>query len=120
SEAPKAPDPASLEASSAEDVPPAGGVVVGDPCGAEDAEHPSTVGVSTTTGPAGGTAKGDVRVQELSKLQDTVARRMSESKATAPHFYLQAEIDMSRAVEARARIKASVADGEVVPSFNDM
>jgi dihydroorotate dehydrogenase (NAD+) catalytic subunit len=31
---------------------PAGGVVVGDPRGAEDAEHPSTVGVSTTTGPA--------------------------------------------------------------------
>ncbi len=30
----------------------AGGVVVGDPRGAEDAEHPSTVGVTTTTGPA--------------------------------------------------------------------
>src|SRR4029077_20419506 len=46
SEAPKAPDPANPEASSAEDVPPAGGVMVGDPRGAEDAEHPRTVGVS--------------------------------------------------------------------------
>jgi pyruvate dehydrogenase E2 component (dihydrolipoamide acetyltransferase) len=45
---------------------------------------------------------------------------MSESKATAPHFYLEAEIDMSRAVEARARLKASAGEGEVVPSFNDM
>ena len=45
---------------------------------------------------------------------------MAESKATAPHFYLEAEIDMSRAVEARARIKAAAAEGEVVPSFNDM
>jgi dihydroorotate dehydrogenase (NAD+) catalytic subunit len=34
-------------------VTPAGGVVVGGPRGAEDAEHPSTVGVTTTTGPAG-------------------------------------------------------------------
>ncbi len=45
---------------------------------------------------------------------------MAESKATVPHFYLQAEIDMSRAVEARARIKAADTEGEVVPSFNDM
>ena len=45
---------------------------------------------------------------------------MAESKATAPHFYLTSEIDMSRAVEARARIKAASGDGEVVPSFNDM
>ena len=45
---------------------------------------------------------------------------MSESKATAPHFYLEAEIDMSRAVEARARLKAAAGEGEVVPSFNDM
>jgi pyruvate dehydrogenase E2 component (dihydrolipoamide acetyltransferase) len=45
---------------------------------------------------------------------------MSESKATAPHFYLEAEVDMSRAVEARARLKGAAKDGEVVPSFNDM
>jgi pyruvate dehydrogenase E2 component (dihydrolipoamide acetyltransferase) len=66
------------------------------------------------------TAKGQTTVQELTKLQQTVARRMAESKATAPHFYLEAEIDMSRCVEARARIKASAKEGEVVPSFNDM
>jgi pyruvate dehydrogenase E2 component (dihydrolipoamide acetyltransferase) len=66
------------------------------------------------------TAKGTTQVQELTKLQQVVARRMSESKATAPHFYLEAEVDMSRCVEARARIKASAKDGEVVPSFNDM
>ena len=45
---------------------------------------------------------------------------MAESKATAPHFYLQASIDMSRCVEARSAIKAAAAEGEVVPSFNDM
>ena len=68
----------------------------------------------------GETAKGQVTVEELSRLQQVVARRMSESKATAPHFYLEAEIDMSRAVEARARLKAAAGEGDVVPSFNDM
>jgi pyruvate dehydrogenase E2 component (dihydrolipoamide acetyltransferase) len=66
------------------------------------------------------TAKGEVTHQEPSKLQATVARRMAESKATAPHFYLQVEIDMTKAVEARTAIKAAAPEGSVVPSFNDM
>ncbi|HEX3292685.1 MAG TPA: dihydrolipoamide acetyltransferase family protein [Solirubrobacterales bacterium] len=66
------------------------------------------------------TAKGQVEVVELTKLQQTVARRMAESKATAPHFYLQAEIDMTSAVDGRAKLKASAREGEVVPTFNDM
>ncbi len=45
---------------------------------------------------------------------------MAESKATAPHFYLTSEIDMSRAVDARKRIKAASGEGDIVPSFNDM
>jgi len=66
------------------------------------------------------TARGSAETIELTRLQQTVARRMAESKATAPHFYLTCDIDMSSAVEARARIKAVAAEGEVVPSFNDM
>src|SRR5260221_2639609 len=45
---------------------------------------------------------------------------MSESKATALHFYLRALVDMSRAVEGRALVKAGATEGDVVPSFNDM
>ena len=66
------------------------------------------------------TAKGTVETVELTKLQQVVARRMAESKATAPHFYLTSEVDMSAAVAARARIKEISSEGEVVPSFNDM
>ena len=66
------------------------------------------------------TAKGRTEVVELSKLQQTVARRMAESKATAPHFYLQAEIDMSAAVQGRKSLKESANEGEPVPTFNDM
>jgi pyruvate dehydrogenase E2 component (dihydrolipoamide acetyltransferase) len=66
------------------------------------------------------TAKGQTTYQDLSRLQQVIARRMAESKAVAPHFYLQTEIDMSAAVEARARIRAMTPEGEIVPSFNDM
>jgi pyruvate dehydrogenase E2 component (dihydrolipoyllysine-residue acetyltransferase) len=66
------------------------------------------------------TAKGQVEVVELTKLQQTVARRMAESKATAPHFYLQAEFDMTAAVDGRKKLKAMATDGEAVPTFNDM
>jgi pyruvate dehydrogenase E2 component (dihydrolipoamide acetyltransferase) len=66
------------------------------------------------------TAKGQVSYEELSKLQSTIARRMSESKATAPHFYLRASIDMSRAVAGRALLKEAAGEGDLVPSFNDM
>jgi pyruvate dehydrogenase E2 component (dihydrolipoamide acetyltransferase) len=66
------------------------------------------------------TAKGQVEVVELTRLQQTIARRMAESKATAPHFYLQAEFDMTAAVEGRATLKAQAKEGEVVPTFNDM
>jgi pyruvate dehydrogenase E2 component (dihydrolipoamide acetyltransferase) len=62
-------------------------------------------------------AKGEVRIQELSRLQRTVSRRMAESKATAPEFQLNMEIDMSGCVELRSRLK-EVADP--APSFNDM
>jgi pyruvate dehydrogenase E2 component (dihydrolipoamide acetyltransferase) len=72
------------------------------------------------TGPAVETAKGTVSYEDPTKLQSTVARRMAESKATAPHFYLEAEVDMSRLVEARKQIKATAGEGDAVPSFNDM
>jgi pyruvate dehydrogenase E2 component (dihydrolipoamide acetyltransferase) len=62
-------------------------------------------------------AKGEVEFHELTRLQQTVTRRMAESKATAPDFQLVAEVDMSAAVELRARLK-EVADP--APSFNDM
>src|SRR3954469_16977336 len=62
-------------------------------------------------------AKGDVDVHELSRLQQTVSRRMAESKATAPDFALSLDVDMTACVELRERLK-EVSDP--APSFNDM
>ena len=53
----------------------------------------------------------------VSQMRKTIARRLSESKFTAPHFYLTMEINMDKAIEARKSIN------EVSPvkiSFNDM
>ncbi|HKF81502.1 MAG TPA: dihydrolipoamide acetyltransferase family protein [Solirubrobacterales bacterium] len=81
---------------------------------------PSTQPEGAGPAPSAETAKGNVQTQDLNKLQQTIARRMAESKATAPHFYLTIEIDMGKAVEARAGFKAAAKEGDVVPSFNDM
>ena len=57
------------------------------------------------------------RDEKLSQMRKTIARRLSDSKFTAPHFYLTMEIDMSKAVESRKDLN------EVSPvkiSFNDM
>jgi pyruvate dehydrogenase E2 component (dihydrolipoamide acetyltransferase) len=96
---------------------PGGRIVKHDVEEAAAGEAPSSA-VRTPT--PGETAKGNVQTQDLNKLQQTIARRMAESKATAPHFYLTIEIDMGKAVDARAAIKAATKDGDVVPSFNDM
>ena len=53
----------------------------------------------------------------VSQMRKTIARRLSESKFTAPHFYLTMEINMDKAIEARKSIN------EISPvkiSFNDM
>jgi pyruvate dehydrogenase E2 component (dihydrolipoamide acetyltransferase) len=65
------------------------------------------------------TGKGETTTQDLTRLQQTVARRMAESKATAPDFVLNIDVDMEEAVDLRKRIKAAAAEGQPVPSFND-
>ena len=55
--------------------------------------------------------------QKVSQMRKTIAKRLAESKFTAPHFYLTMEINMDKAIEARKSMN------EVSPvkiSFNDM
>jgi pyruvate dehydrogenase E2 component (dihydrolipoamide acetyltransferase) len=67
----------------------------------------------------GETGKGETTTQDLTRLQQTVARRMAESKATAPDFVLNVDVDMEEAVDLRKRLKAAANEGQSVPSFND-
>jgi pyruvate dehydrogenase E2 component (dihydrolipoamide acetyltransferase) len=106
-----------LELSSLHGSGPGGRIVKHD---VEEAAPPAAGPAGQGPGPSLETAKGETRIQEPNKIQQTIARRMAESKATAPHFYLTIEIDMGKAVEARAAIKAAAREGDAVPSFNDM
>jgi pyruvate dehydrogenase E2 component (dihydrolipoamide acetyltransferase) len=54
--------------------------------------------------------------ENVSQMRKTIARRLAESKFTAPHFYLTIEIDMDNAIASRAAINAS---GDVKISYND-
>ena len=54
----------------------------------------------------------------LSMMRKTIARRLAESKFSAPHFYLTVEINMERAVEARAALNEVHPDKKT--SFNDI
>ena len=53
----------------------------------------------------------------VSQMRKVIAKRLSESKFTAPHFYVTMDIDMDSAIAAR---KAMNASGDVKISFNDL
>ncbi len=60
-------------------------------------------------------------VVRLSQMRKAIARRLAQSKFTAPHFYLTAEIDMDKVVAFRSRLNAlAEAQGRGKISFNDL
>ncbi|MBW6483958.1 MAG: pyruvate dehydrogenase complex dihydrolipoamide acetyltransferase [Vicingaceae bacterium] len=69
----------------------------------------------------GGTASNFVGTEKFtevatSQMRKTIAKRLAESKFSAPHFYLTIEINMDKAIEARTAING-VASVKI--SFND-
>ncbi|WP_224483825.1 pyruvate dehydrogenase complex dihydrolipoamide acetyltransferase [Robertkochia aurantiaca] len=62
---------------------------------------------------------GEERTEEVknSQMRKTIARRLAESKFSAPHYYLTIEVDMKNAMQSRAHIN-ELPDTKV--SFNDM
>ena len=63
------------------------------------------------------TATLEARDERVSMMRKTIAKRLSESKFTAPHFYLKISVDMRNAMEARKEIKAAF---DMKFSFNDL
>jgi len=61
--------------------------------------------------------KESFTTENVSQMRKTIARRLAESKFTAPHFYLTMEIDMSNAMSARTAIINEI--GSKI-SFNDL
>ena len=56
----------------------------------------------------------------LSQMRKTVARRLTESLGPVPHFFLTVDVDMTRALEARARVNEILAAQGAKASVNDL
>jgi pyruvate dehydrogenase E2 component (dihydrolipoamide acetyltransferase) len=63
-----------------------------------------------------GEGNGEPEQERLTGVQLTIARRMSESRATVPDFELRRDVDMSRAVALHDQLCAAV---DPPPSYND-
>ncbi|WP_290706885.1 dihydrolipoamide acetyltransferase family protein [Flavihumibacter sp. CACIAM 22H1] len=82
-------------------------------------ETPAATPAATTAPSVVNNAAGQVSYEDrpVSQMRKVIARRLAESKFTAPHFYLTMSIDMDKAVASRAQLN------ELAPvkiSFNDM
>src|SRR2546423_8193226 len=70
-------------------------------------------------GPAAGVASRSprptgppVEIEEPTRMQATIARRMAESKTTVPHFYVTVEARVDEAVRLREQLKDMVPGAE--------
>lgn len=59
-------------------------------------------------------------VVDATPMLRAVAQRMSESKATVPHFYLASEIDVGRTLELREELNQALAGEDEKVSVNDL
>ena len=75
---------------------------------------PAANAASYSVAPAGTVSFTD---EPVSQMRKTIARRLAESKFTAPHFYLTLAIDMDAAIATRKGLNSI--EGVKV-SFNDM
>lgn len=62
----------------------------------------------------------DADIVTLSTMQKTIARRLTESKQSVPHFYISNDIDLTDALEMRQKLNANLAAGDVKISVNDL
>jgi pyruvate dehydrogenase E2 component (dihydrolipoamide acetyltransferase) len=89
--------------------------------GVAPAAAPTAAPVAEKAAPAPTAAKveeGD-EVQEYNAMRRTIAKRLSESKSTIPHFYVTTEIDMEALISLREEINASAGEKQPKVSIND-
>jgi pyruvate dehydrogenase E2 component (dihydrolipoamide acetyltransferase) len=59
--------------------------------------------------------------EDISQMRKTIARRLAESKYSAPHYYLTVDIDVEKAVELREDLNELAEEqGRTKISFNDL
>ncbi len=83
------------------------------------APEPVPGGGFTVVEPSASGAVGIVVPAGLPPMRQAIARRMSLSKLTAPHYYVTVEIDMTRAIQMRTEINEEL-DAESRVTVNDL
>ncbi len=96
-----------------------GRIVKSDIDNFKETAAPAATSTSSAKPAAAATPAGTVSFDEVpvSQMRKVIAKRLSESLFTAPHFYLTMQIDMDAAVAGRAKINEF---SPVKVSFNDM
>ncbi len=76
-------------------------------------EKPASAKPEAKTGPSA------AEPVPMSRMRKAIARRMAESKAKAPHFYLTADIHMEEAMKMREQLNRDASESDKI-SVNDL
>lgn len=74
--------------------------------------------IATTPPPRAPVTTDEYEDLPIPRMRQTIARRMTESKTQAPHFYVTVEVVMDEALRARQQLNAAVGEQRKV-SVND-
>jgi len=62
----------------------------------------------------------DAEIVTLTSMQKAIARRLTESKQTVPHFYIGNEIDMTEVLKLRQELNVTLTEEGIKISVNDL
>ena len=66
------------------------------------------------------TSPSETEVTKLSRVRMLIARRLTESKQTIPHFYVSSEVDMTDLLALRSTFNADIGEDVVKVTVNDL
>jgi pyruvate dehydrogenase E2 component (dihydrolipoamide acetyltransferase) len=81
--------------------------------------EPRPAAAAAPAAPTPVAAGPDTTEVELTRLRQAIARRMTESKTTVPHFYVTSDIDMADVLALRKQINGTLPDDQKI-SVNDI
>src|SRR5712692_9395594 len=81
---------------------------------------PSPPAVSPQKLPAPISIPPETEVTPLSRVQLLIARRLTESKQTIPHFYVSSEVDMTDLLAMRQTLNANLGEDGAKVTVNDL
>ncbi len=114
-----------LDLSKAQGSGPHGRIVAEDLNALKESAPPPGTGLARTQAPALASGLAAPEVRPLSPMRKTIARRLTESKQTVPHFYLTIDVDAGALLALRESINRDLAsesktDKPLKVSVNDL